>query len=140
MRALTHLIATLLLMAALSANAQPPTDEEKEDLARTTVEAFFDAMAAGDVDGVSRLLTGRYAKRKTGVLETDGYASRMAASMEGLELVIFNVNLERWDSARVFGALMNSQGVQREVQLVLRLEDLGHEWAYLITGEVTTPR
>jgi len=120
---------------AFSVYATELDDDEKLSLARETVEAYFEALSAGDVEQLGELLVGRYGDSRKRIIGHEGYDQRLRKVYGSARFDIDELELSGQSEAVALTAIDLSAEERSRVRLYLRLADSDDGPVYRIYDE-----
>lgn len=110
-------------------------DDEKLSLAREAVEAYFEALSAGDVDQLGEILVGRYGDSRKRIIGHEGYDQRLRKVYGSARFNIDELELSGQSEAVALTAIDLSAQERSRVRLYLRLADSDDGPVYRIYDE-----
>lgn len=140
------LVAVTALVGSATARAERVdaadvfSREELADMAASTVETYFSALASGDVATVETLLGGAFRARRLHVLHSDGYDRELKRVYSGSTIAVDDVVIGDVSGAVVSGQLTMASGEHVSVSLTLALAIDPSGYVYHVIGERTTGR
>jgi len=138
--ALIFLSLSIPMMFAYSSSTELSVmrDQEKEALAKETINEFYDAAALGDVEKIQALLSGAYAKRIRSTIEYPGYDQTLKKYYGSVAVEEMDVTLDSISRATVRSKTISPVHGVEQVFWTLELQASTEAFQYFIVDMRTT--